>query len=606
MTPRPITPLSLVDQAAASQRAEDARARAASADGKLQGAGQGTDPDYVTTADRFQSMTYDQLYQAVHGDGGLDAAGLQGQAGTWRQASSDVLNLSTFNLVGMTRLFNEGQWQGATADAGRAATESFAKALNEVGQVLGSVGARVEAVGYAAEAVKLAVQPKGASSGTIDPDDPVQSILPGLSNPATDEQTRAAEAAARDAIIQALDTTYTPVFPPSGAGVPAYGDLPAVGDGSGAADPGTGGSSGQGGGVGANQGTPVTSEPAEAPSQPAEDTDSPQETEQSSKDDTGGGQNADDAATDPSSTSPASTNPAQAASPSTGVPGGGGPGTGSPGGAGAPGSGTPSSGGSGSGVSGPVLGRGVPGAGASAAGQAITAGPGTGSGAGARNGMMPGMGVPGGGRGGKREDSDEHYAPDYLRGVQPDWAEGIVAYNGVLGGEVELMPDAHQSAPAMPNHESPATTAPASSAGNQRQPAVSPSFPVDTPHDSSRETSATAPAALSTPAPQQRIQEAPAPAMPVDSIATPSTTADEPRTVQQSAEQSFEYSGAGPVMDDAAQEPTAAEPSAEDFFQHTGTGPVMDDAAAAPPAEEFFQHTGTGPVMDEPGTAARQ
>ncbi|MFD4433632.1 hypothetical protein, partial [Nocardia sp. NPDC058497] len=425
--------MSLVDLAAAAQRAENAQARAATADSKLQGAGQGTDPDYVTTADRFQSMTFDQLYQAVHGEGGLDAAGLQGQAGTWRQASSDVLNLSTFNLVGMTRLFNEGQWQGATADAGQAATESFAKALNEVGQVLGSVGARVEAVGYAAEAVKLAVQPKAVSSGTLNPDDPVQSILPGLSNPATDEQTRVAEAAARDAVIQALDTTYTPVFPPSGAGVPAYGDLPVIGDGSGVTDPGAGGSNGQDGGLGANQDSPVTGDPAADTSQPSEDANAPQDAGQSPGDDTNGGQDTDDAATDPSSTAPASTNPAQAASPSTGVPSGGGPGAGSPGG-GIPGSGSPGVGGSGGGVSGPVLGRGVPGVGAPTAGPGIAAGSGAGSGTGARNGMMPGMGAPGAGRGGNRDDSGEHYAPDYLRGVQPDWTEGIIAYDGVLGG----------------------------------------------------------------------------------------------------------------------------------------------------------------------------
>ncbi|MGS2806125.1 hypothetical protein [Nocardia sp. MW-W600-9] len=580
----------MVDLAAAAQRAEGAQARAATADSKLQGAGQGTDPDYVTTDDRFQSMTFDQLYKAVHGEGGLDAAGLQGQAGTWRQASSDVLNLSTFNLVGMTRLFNEGQWQGATADAGQAATESFTKALNEVGQVLGSVGARIEAVGYAAEAVKLAVQPKAVSSGTLDPDDPVQSILPGLSNPATDEQTRVAEAAARDAAIQALETTYTPVVPPSGAGVPAYGDLPVIGDGSGVADPGAGGSNGQNGGLGANQDSPLTGDPAADTSQPSEDANAPQDTGQSPGDDTGddtnGGQDTDDAATDPASTAPASTNPAQAASPSTGVPGGSGPGAGSPG-SGIPGSGSPGAGGSGGGVSGPVPGRSVPGVGAPTAGPGIAAGSGTGSGTGARNGMMPGMGAPGAGRGGNREDSGEHYAPDYLRGVQPDWAEGIIAYNGVLGGEVELMPDPQPSAQAMPNRESLIATTPASSVEGQRQQTVSPPAPIGAPHEPTREPSSTAPVApVPTPTSQQRHQEGPAPATPLASIATPTTATDEPRTDQQSAEQSFEHSGTGPVMDEeVAPETVAAAPSAEEFFQHSGTGPVMDDDQASAPRQ---------------------
>ncbi|MFE3545101.1 hypothetical protein ACFXK0_19245 [Nocardia sp. NPDC059177] len=443
MTPQPNNPLNLVNLAEVVQKAENAQARTSTADSRLANAGHGTDPDYVTTDDRFQSMTLDQLVQAVHGEGGLDPSGLLGQAGVWKEGSTEVLNLSAFNLLGMTRLFNEGQWQGVTADAGQAATEAFARALNEVGQVFGSVGNRVEAVGYAAEAVKLAVQRQPVSVGALDPDDPVQSILPGLSNPATDEQTRVAQAAARDATIQALDTTYTPVFPPSGAGVPAYVDMPTTGGSPGADDPGAGGPNGDNNGPGADQGTPQTDDPATTP-EPADTDDSPQDSGQPSDDDTGGSQDAEDPSTDPSSTTPAGTTPAgtQPASPSgtptgtgPGSPNGGGPGAGSPG-IGGPG-------GAAGGSPGAILGRGVPGAG-TAAGTGTAAGAGSSAGTGMRHGMMPGAGA---GRGGKTEESEEHYAPEYLRGVQPEWTDGIITYGGVLGGEVDLMSDAEPFAP---------------------------------------------------------------------------------------------------------------------------------------------------------------
>jgi hypothetical protein len=588
MTPRPTTPLGLVSMAEAVQRAEGARARATTADGKLQGAGQGTDPDYVATDDRFQSMTLDQLIKAVHGEGGLDPAGLQGQAGVWRESSSSVLNLSTFNLLGMTRLFNEGQWQGATADAGQAATEGFAQALNEIGQVLGSVGARVEAVGYAAEAVKLAVQPRQISTGALDPDDPVQSILPGLSNPATDEQNRAADAAARDAAILALDTTYTPVFPPSGAGVPAYADMLVIGGDPGAADPGAGGSNGQNSGLGANQGTPETGDPAPTVPAPTDTEDSSQSSEQSSSDDASSGQDSGDAATDPSSTAPAGTDAAaaQTGSPSTGGPSSGGPGSGSPS-SGSPGSGSPGAGGSGGsagGGAGAVLGRAVPGVGTPTTGPGIAAASGVGAGSGARNGMMPGMG--GAGRGGNREEPNEHYAPDYLRGVHPDWTDGILTYDGVLGGEVEVMPGAQSSAPPVSNQGFPTTTASTTSAVEaQRQQVVSSPAPASAPPDSARE-SGTSAVAHHVSSPRQGRPE---PATPVDSMTTSAVVPAEPRTDQQTADQFFEHSGAGPVMDDqpvpagqSTEEPT---PSEDEFFEHSGAGPVMDDEPAAAPRQ---------------------
>ncbi|MFE3545100.1 hypothetical protein ACFXK0_19240 [Nocardia sp. NPDC059177] len=89
---------------------------------------------------------------------------------------------------------------------------------------------------------------------------------------------------------------------------------------------------------------------------------------------------------------------------------------------------------------------------------------------------------------------------------------------------------------------------------------------------------------------------------PGDSATSTTPAAADTGTGEQAAEQFFEHSGVGPVMDDAPA-------SAEQTFTYEGTGPVMDaaESPAAPADEQFFQHSGTGPVMDDfPATAPRQ
>lgn len=413
----------------AQRKVADSQSRSREEDGRLKA---GADPDYVRTADRFGDKSLEDLIAAVHGDGagkgGLDSAGLQGMRKTWFEACSDLENLSTFNLLGMNNIFNHGLWQGASGSAAQAASERFARAANEIGQVFGSVSQRMDALAWAADAVKLAV-PKTVPQAVVtpNPDNPIESLLPGVVNPDYQHAQETARKNARDAAIHALESLYTPSFPPAGAGVPAYIPVPqigggaddrAAGGGGGANGTGTGG---RGSGSGNESGKPSTGDPHA----PGSDQNNPAQTNPAAA----GGSGSPAAQTKPSTLGPTglpgdtagtSTTPAGLGAGSTGgLPGSGSGGFGGIGGLG--GGSRPGS----PGASRPGSPTGAPGvdsrAAAAARGAAGTMGP-----------MAPGAA-------GKRKEGEEdreHRIPDYLRGVQPEWLEGLRGHDGVIGGDL--------------------------------------------------------------------------------------------------------------------------------------------------------------------------
>ncbi|NEW54036.1 hypothetical protein GV792_28840, partial [Nocardia cyriacigeorgica] len=70
----------------------DALGWAARRDQKLVDLGAGIDPDYVSTLEHFEGMTHQALYDAVHGPGGLDPAGLQTLRRVWYECYSELVN----------------------------------------------------------------------------------------------------------------------------------------------------------------------------------------------------------------------------------------------------------------------------------------------------------------------------------------------------------------------------------------------------------------------------------------------------------------------------------------------------------------------------------
>ncbi|MEV5652431.1 hypothetical protein AB0L57_29640 [Nocardia sp. NPDC052254] len=406
-----------------ASKINDAQAGLRLVDGKLGALGAGTDPAYTTTDDHFQGMSHQDLYNAVNGVnglGGLDPRGLQTMRQTWFECASELENLSGFTLaLGMNNIFGHGLWTGGAADAAKTASDRYAQVANQIGQVFDSVASRIEGAAWAAEAVRKSVQPPPGQVNLVpNGDDPAQALLPGLPNPQVTDQADAARERARQDAIRALDSIYTPSFPPAGANVPAYLDVPKE----------TGGDTNfPSGPVGTSNGP---TSPASGPTPGME----PQTGDQPSG---------------PTDSSSAGPNPAAPSVPS--LPQGAHPGTGQDAATTAAGMGPMVDSGSAGSGSGFGPGSGSGGAGTQSGGPGYARAPQPGFG-------MPGMVPPGAGgiaaRGvavpqgnsrpgsmphlphGQRKEGEEdreHRTPDYLKRVQSEWTEGLEAPVEVIG-----------------------------------------------------------------------------------------------------------------------------------------------------------------------------
>ena len=439
--PGMVSPEAIQKTQAAQRKVAEATTLAKSQDSQLAAQGAGTDPNYSRTEDRFQSMTHEQMYEAVHGGadgtGGMDAAGMHQARQTWFEASADLENLSSFHLLGMNNIFNHGLWQGATASAAQVASERFAHAVNEAAQVFGAVSQRMDALAWAADAVKLAVPPpsSGATAVSPDPDNPAQSLLPGLINPDYAHQLETQRTSARNQAVQALQALYTPNFPPAGVGIPAYTKPPEINSGP-SIGPGTATGPGLDGGHGTGAGThgsASTAQPAANPSQSGpQDGTTPN---QGSGTTPAGFQLPSNALGAPTTTAGTSTVPAGLETTTRPVGGFGGTGM----------DGLP-----GVGIGG--LPGGEPGSPSAGPGRSIPGAPNTtGTGVGPRTAGMTGQTSPGmrmgsmsphgqGKHSKSEEDEHEHYSPDYLHGVQPELADGLPSPVEVIGRDL-IRPD---------------------------------------------------------------------------------------------------------------------------------------------------------------------
>jgi len=413
------------DVQVASQKSADSRSRVRRDDAELSDLGAGSDPDYVNTEEHFEGMTLEAMYTAVHGDGtgkgGLDAAGLQTLRRTWFEAFSELANLSTFNLMGLNRVFGNGGWQGASGSAAQSASQQYSAVANQVGRVFETMSQRLDSLGWAAEAVRIAVPaPPSSVVDGLDPDNPAQSVLPGLINPEYSDQVDNAREEARQAAIRTLNSVYKQTFPPAGSGVPTYATVPQIGANR---DPGV---------VGANNGT-GTARTGAGPGTSGDPSDADSATAP---------QNATSDPSSPTATQPSGTSPAGMRMPemtgtgpsTTTAPAGVGNGPGAPGASGLTGAGRGAKGLGGSGTS-PRIGGpgssvpGAPGAAAPGAVGSVAAAAATRTGTGTSGPMAPGAGA-------QRKDGEgdgEHHAPDYLRGVASDWTEGLDTPVEVIG-----------------------------------------------------------------------------------------------------------------------------------------------------------------------------
>ncbi|MFC4126028.1 hypothetical protein [Nocardia rhizosphaerae] len=371
----------------------------------------GVDPAYISDFEAFEGLSHEEIYHAVQQ---MQPGVMQQFGDQWVSMFNEISGAVTGLIIQTSRA--AASLEGEFAAAGQAAGQRFITEASDVYTVLSVVGHRVKAAAYGAEAVKIAVPApvssgEGAATGSSVPATLVELAVPGEA--ATVEQEKEAK---RLEAIAAMNATYKPSYGPAGESVPAFvaPTQPGTVD---TTDPGNGGGGSNTGGTGGGSSTD-TSTTTEDPGT-TEDTTTGDDTtgdDTTGDDTTTAGADDDNSGTDDSqdddSTNAASTTPSTT-TPGTTTPGAGTPGTG-PGG-GSPGAGSPGS------SPGATLGPGgsIAGRTSTIAGQNLTAAGGSGTSSGTR-GMSPGMmGAPGA-RGAGKDDEDEHQAPDYLRGVQPE------------------------------------------------------------------------------------------------------------------------------------------------------------------------------------------
>ncbi|WP_431949385.1 hypothetical protein [Nocardia lijiangensis] len=546
--------------AALQQKATTSQQNALKQDQEI-GVGQ-VDAPYVTNQENPpETMTHQQIWDAVNS---IDKEAMWKLVTAWSNASTTATMLFQMHRMALTRAMQD-KWESAGADAARQASERFAKAGEQAGEIAQSVGLRLDSMYNAAVALAAAVPPVPTSAAP-NPDNPNESVLPGLTSGEKDRSDTEAATNARNEAISAVNRIYLPIFPPAGENVPTLIAPPSIGN----DDPGTPNS-----GIPNNQPSantpnpnsgnptaPSQQQPAQNPSEPGST--KPADTDQTSTNPAGTAQS--------QSTSPASANQGNPSSPTSTQPGApSNPGT-------TPGTPNQSPIGSnpgrpGSNTTTPTPRPGMPGT--SVPGNPNSSTPGSGAAgnsaasraASGRPGTMGPM-APGAAARRKDDDAQTRGVPDYLKGVQPELADLPPAPSGAIGSDFDawtspsgaVTPSASATTSAAPYHP---TSASAPSAGDllseQRR---APARPVRYSDGDG------APAAPSSTA----VPSAPAPVAPPAAAPPPTSTAAPLPTAP--AVTAIEGAGSGtdgPPSDDV--EPTA-EP---EVFSFSGEGPIMDD-----------------------------
>ncbi|MFE3105142.1 hypothetical protein [Nocardia tengchongensis] len=173
--------------------------------------GRDTDPDYIRDLEHFPSLTHRQIHDRVQA---MRPGDLHTAADTWISIADSIFGaVTTLHATVQTALTND--MSGHLADAATTAARRFVQDATDTAEITHSTGHRIIATAYAAEALRKSVPPPKTDGPAAD----------------RDEQYHLA--------LAALDANYTPIYPPAGAGVPAYFTVmtPGVGISGGATDP---------------------------------------------------------------------------------------------------------------------------------------------------------------------------------------------------------------------------------------------------------------------------------------------------------------------------------------------------------------------------------
>ncbi|MFE3195771.1 hypothetical protein ACFXHA_42705 [Nocardia sp. NPDC059240] len=154
----------------------------------------GLDPDYIHHLEQFSAFTHQQIHDRVQA---MNPGDMHRASEVWVTLADSVFGALTTLHATVQNALSEGM-SGEMADAADTAARRFVTEATDLAEIATSTGHRILAAAYGAEALRKTVPPP----------------LPQASPNIREEL--------RQIALAALDANYTPIYPPAGAGIPAF------------------------------------------------------------------------------------------------------------------------------------------------------------------------------------------------------------------------------------------------------------------------------------------------------------------------------------------------------------------------------------------------
>ncbi|MTE16124.1 hypothetical protein [Nocardia aurantiaca] len=154
----------------------------------------GIDPDYIRQLEHFARFSHQQIHDRVQA---MDPGAMHSAAQIWISIANSMFGALSALHATVQNALSAGM-SGHIADAAEAAARQFVRDATDVAEIAHSTGHRVIAAAYGAEAVRNTVPPP---------------VTHGAAKAANEQYQLA---------LAALDANYVPIYPPAGAGIPAF------------------------------------------------------------------------------------------------------------------------------------------------------------------------------------------------------------------------------------------------------------------------------------------------------------------------------------------------------------------------------------------------
>ncbi|WP_067822860.1 PPE domain-containing protein [Nocardia inohanensis] len=206
------------------------------------------DADYVQRLEHFEGWSHESIYAAVRE---MNPGDMHAAAEAWVSIGNSLSGVAPRLHMQLQSVLTDGS-AGRIAEAADRAAREFVQRVLDVAEIAHGTGHRMTAAAFGAEAVRKTVPPPPDTGSTTtgsslsDTSTTFLGLLLGTTAPGDAQQAEAHREEQYRLALAALEANYVPIYPPAGAGVPAFADVEMPGGGA------------QSTGVGVDPGSPPT------------------------------------------------------------------------------------------------------------------------------------------------------------------------------------------------------------------------------------------------------------------------------------------------------------------------------------------------------------